>query len=224
MKAVQLLVSTVILTITSFSAVADYSLDPNGVINVGDAQDIVITYSGDLQAEALLHGGRKTHKGYDNDYDDDDTGFGKVAKRHKRLDLPALEENVEQACLALTLGQFLKAGNYDPNTPANVTLFVRNDGVALANREVVQVISGLQNKGKVSKCQTTAGAFSLQENLEAFIAGDDKNLVNCPLCWCPRFAPGVDFPTCIGSYDGYGVLDPNAIPPLFLGAEKVIDF
>ena len=63
MKAVQLLVSTVLLTITSFSAVADYSLSPNGVINAGDAQDIVFTYSGDLQAEALLHGGRKTHKG-----------------------------------------------------------------------------------------------------------------------------------------------------------------
>jgi hypothetical protein len=215
MKTVQLIVSATFFTFSSFSAVADYDRDQGAIFST-DTQDIVISYSGDLQAEALLRECGTTNKGNSDNHH----SVVSITKRHNGLDLQALENNVEQACLALTLGQLLKTAN----TNANVTLFIRNDGVALANREVVQAIADLQDRGIVSKCQTTTGAYSLQENLEAFLADESRNLVNCPLCWCARFAPGFDFPACLGGYDGYGVLDPTAIAPLFLGAEKVIDF
>ena len=223
MKAVYWLVGAASLAVTSFSAIADYTID-DGVIRVSDAQDIVITFSGDLQAEALTHGGCKA-RGDDDEHDDNDHGRCRDrASRHQGLDLTELDKTVEQACLALTLGQFLKMENPHPNYPANVTLFVRNDGVALANRDVGKTISKMQKKGKLSKCLTTSGAFTLKENLEGFIAKHDNNLVNCPICWCARYASDVDMGSCLGSYDGYGVLDPMAIPPLFLGAEKFIDF
>ena len=112
-------------------------------------------------------------------------------------------KNPEVACLVLTLGQFLR--NSSPKV--NVTLFLKNDGVGLADAATVSSVPDF--------CQTPQGAVSLQDNLNAFIAGNNNNLVNCPICWGARF----------GSQEpDYGVLDPDAIPLLLLSADKVIDF
>ena len=111
--------------------------------------------------------------------------------------------NPEVACLALTLGQFLRSSS----KKVNVTLFLRNDGVKLANEAELDSVS--------EACMTPAGVVSLKENLIAFIAGNPNNMVNCPICWGARF--GMQEPD-------FGVNDANAIPPLLLGADKVIDF
>jgi hypothetical protein len=111
--------------------------------------------------------------------------------------------NPEVACLALTMGQFLRSSS----KKVNVTLFLRNDGVGLA--DAATVISVTQ------PCQTPAGQVTLEQNLQAFIAGNDNNLVNCPICWGARF--GMQPPA-------YGILDSGAIPMLLLSADKVIDF
>jgi len=111
--------------------------------------------------------------------------------------------NPEVACLALTMGQFLRSSS----KKVNVTLFLKNDGVGLADAATVSSVPDL--------CQTPAGLVSLEDNLKTFIAGNNNNLINCPICWGARF--GMQVPD-------YGILDTNAIPPLLLGAEKVIDF
>jgi hypothetical protein len=110
----------------------------------------------------------------------------------------------EVACLALTLGQFLRASS----PKVNVTLFLKNDGVGLADKATVTSVPDL--------CQTPQGPVTLDENLNAFIAGNNNNLVNCPLCWWARFGQGTE--------PDYGILETTAIPPLLLGADKVIDF
>ena len=110
--------------------------------------------------------------------------------------------NPEVACLALTLGQVLKSSS----KKVNVTLFLRNDGVKLASDAALDV--GVP-------CVTPWGPRTLRENLIAFIAENPNNMVNCPICWGARFGEVAP---------DYGVLDSNAIPPLFLGADKVIDF
>ena len=111
--------------------------------------------------------------------------------------------NPEVACLALTLGQFLRSSS----KKVNVTLFLKNDGVKLANEATLDSVG--------EACMTPGGAVSLKENLIAFIAGNPNNMVNCPICWGARF--GMLPPD-------YGILDSSAIPPLLLGADKVIDF
>jgi hypothetical protein len=110
----------------------------------------------------------------------------------------------EVACLVLTMGQFLRASS----PKVNVTVFLKNDGVKLADSATIGTVPDM--------CQISPDEFkTLEENLEAFIDGNDNNLVNCPICWGARF--GVQIPD-------YGILDSNAIPPLLLGADKVIDF
>jgi hypothetical protein len=109
----------------------------------------------------------------------------------------------EVACLVLTMGQFLRSSS----RKANVTVFLKNDGVKLADAATISLVPDL--------CQTPQGAVTLEENLNAFLEGNDNNLVNCPICWGARF--GMQEPD-------YGILDSNAIPPLLLGADKVIDF
>jgi hypothetical protein len=109
----------------------------------------------------------------------------------------------EVACLALTMGQFLRSSS----TKVNVTLFLKNDGVKLADYETVSSVYDL--------CMTPQGQLTLEENLEAFLADNPNNLVNCPICWGARF--GMQAPD-------YGVLDSGAIPLLLLSADKVIDF
>jgi hypothetical protein len=111
--------------------------------------------------------------------------------------------NPEVACLALTMGQFLRSSS----KKVNVTLFLRNDGVGLADAATVSSVT--------QPCQTPAGQVTLEQNLQAFIAGNDNNLVNCPICWGARF--GMQPPA-------YGILDSGAIPMLLLSADKVIDF
>jgi hypothetical protein len=109
----------------------------------------------------------------------------------------------EVACLALTFGQFLRTSS----KKVNVTLFLKNDGVGLADAATVSSVT--------EPCQTPQGAVTLEDNLKAFLAGNNNNMVNCPLCWGARF--GVQAPA-------YGILDSSAITPLFLNAEKILDF
>jgi hypothetical protein len=111
--------------------------------------------------------------------------------------------NPEVACLALTMGQFLRSSS----KKVNVTLFLRNDGVKLAS-EAELMSAGVP-------CITPWGPRTLRENLIEFIAGNPNNMVNCPICWGARFGEMAP---------DYGVLESTAIPPLFLGADKVIDF
>jgi hypothetical protein len=110
----------------------------------------------------------------------------------------------EVACLVLTLGQFLRASS----PKVNVTIFLKNDGVGLADKATVTSVPDL--------CQTPQGPVTLEENLNAFLADNEKNLVNCPICWGARFGSE--------QQPDYGVLETTAIPPLLLGADKVIDF
>ena len=63
----------------------------------------------------------------------------------------------EVACLALTLGQFLRSSS----DKVNVTLFLRNDGVALADAATVSSVPDL--------CQTPQGLVTLEDNLKAFM-------------------------------------------------------
>ena len=109
----------------------------------------------------------------------------------------------EVACLVLTMGQFLRSSS----PKVNVTLFLKNDGVKLADYETVRSV--------YDPCMTPQGQVTLEENLDAFLADNPNNLVNCPICWGARF--GMQAPY-------YGVLDSNAIPLLLLSADKVIDF
>jgi len=111
--------------------------------------------------------------------------------------------NPEVACLTLTMGQFLRSSS----KKVNVTLFLRNDGVNLASEAVLDSVS--------EACMTPGGAVSLKENLMGFLAGNPNNMVNCPIFWGARY--GMQEPD-------YGVNNTNAIPPLFLGADKIIDF
>ena len=109
----------------------------------------------------------------------------------------------EVACLVLTMGQFLRASS----PKVNVTVFLKNDGVKLADSATIGTVPDM--------CQTPQGALPLEANLKAFIDDNHNNLVNCPICWGARF--GVQIPD-------YGILDSDAIPLLLLGADKVIDF
>ena len=107
--------------------------------------------------------------------------------------------NPEVACLALTMGQFLRSSS----KKINVTLFLRNDGVKLANEAELDSVS--------EACMTPGGAVSLKENLMGFLSGNPNNMVNCPMCWGARY--GMQAPD-------YGIIDTSAFPPLFLGAGK----
>jgi hypothetical protein len=109
----------------------------------------------------------------------------------------------EVACLVLTMGQFLRSSS----PKVNVTLFLKNDGVKLADYETVSSVH--------DPCMTPQGQVTLEDNLVAFLADNPKNLVNCPICWGSLFG---------GQEPYYGVLDSNAIPLLLLSADKVIDF
>jgi len=109
----------------------------------------------------------------------------------------------EAACLSVTMARSLRMG--DPS--ANVTLFPTLDGVAMGDSQVVT--------SRRFRCNTPWGELSLQENLEAFLAGNPNNMVICPLCWSDRY--GDQLPD-------YGVLNPPAVGAVLLNAEKIIDF
>lgn len=126
-------------------------------------------------------------------------------------------EHVEEACLALTMAQILRQSG----PKVNVTVFLRNDGVFLADQESIE-------PGQVQELCTvphpdipdTTMEISLLENLAGFIDGNPNNLVNCPLCWGARVMGGL----IADPAPDFGVLATEAIPPLLLGADKVIDF
>jgi hypothetical protein len=107
----------------------------------------------------------------------------------------------EFACLAVTLARSLSGS-------ANVTLFTMLDGVALGDGAVVG--------NRRFRCNAFGEEVSLQENLEAFLAGNPNNLVVCPPCWSERYGDQ--------QQPDYGVLDPMAVGAALLNAEKVIDF
>lgn len=145
-------------------------------------------------------------------------------------DTENLEEAVEATCLALTLGQFLRDHNLNNgNRKVNVTIFLRNDGVSLADKSAVQ---GAGNCTVPNPNFPFASAdpfieIPLEMNLMGFIAGNDNNLVNCPLCWIARHCTEWSVSgSCIAweKPDYGGSLDNNAIPEVLLGADKVIDF
>jgi hypothetical protein len=113
------------------------------------------------------------------------------------------------------MGQILRQSG----KKVNVTVFLRNDGVFLADRESITMaredcaVPGPDNP-------TMPKLITLEENLTAFIDGNPNNLVNCPLCWGARVQMGL-----IGNLiPDFGVLANEAVPPVLLGADKVIDF
>ena len=139
-------------------------------------------------------------------------------KRHQDIVITISKnpvEHVEEVCLALTMGQILRQSG----KKANVTVFLRNDGVFLADREF---IADAREDCAVPDPNdpTMPKLITLEENLTAFIDGNPNNLVNCPLCWGARVQMGL-----IGNpIPDFGVLANEAVPPVLLGAYKVIDF
>jgi sulfur relay (sulfurtransferase) complex TusBCD TusD component (DsrE family) len=118
--------------------------------------------------------------------------------------------NPEMACLAVTFARSLSADSTSETN--NVTLFVTLDGVSLADDSVTS--------SRRFKCETPWGEISLKENLEAFLAGNDDNMVVCPICWKSRY--GDELPD-------YGVLPGTDVPAeaigkMMLDADKILDF
>lgn len=209
MKKLVSIVAATALSVLSLGASSDYTVDYDAdydpTVPKG-AQDIVITFSHDL-----------------------------VSFERGRW-LFVNEKSVEQACLALTMAQLLR--NSDPmmnggNEHVNVTIFMRNDGVKLADPELVATISKRQELGKVPGCVAPwyPEPITLEHHLQDFLnwPGGHNNLVNCPICWCAYrdFEFPAQYAECESEYSeagADGVFNPAAIPQLFLGAEKVIDF
>ena len=203
MNPLSIAIMTFLLSFISFGASSDYRVD-EGAILTSEAQDVVIAFSQDLG---------DLHKN------------GRL-KRHSLQ-----ESSVEQACLALTLAQMLRnPGMNGGNDDVNISLFLRNDGVKLADTALVKAISDAQSYNSVPACVVPWYKYpiTLENHLADFLdsPGSDNDLVNCPICWC-AYKGFTDPDACGEDYgdQGYpGVLDPAAIPALFLGAEKVIDF
>ena len=124
-------------------------------------------------------------------------------------------ENAEEVCLALTMAQILRQSG----RKVNVTVFLRNDGVFLADDETVTAVTE-QCVVPDPEHPNMPMLISLKDNLVAFIADNQNNLVNCPLCWGARVQGGY----IADPNPDYGVLASEAVPPLLLGADKVIDF
>jgi len=115
--------------------------------------------------------------------------------------------NPETACLAVTLARSLRG--YPEGVVNNVTLFPTLDGVALGDAKIVG--------NPKFKCTTPWGELSLRENLDAFLGGNDDNMVVCPICWRERY----DAPIL----PDYGVLgDRTSVGDTLLNADKILDF
>ena len=114
--------------------------------------------------------------------------------------------NPETACLAVTLARSLRGYPVEVN---NVTLFPTLDGVALGDAKIVG--------NPKFKCTTPWGELSLRENLDAFLGGNDDNMVVCPICWRERY----DAPIL----PDYGVLgNASSVGRTLLNADKILDF
>ena len=120
--------------------------------------------------------------------------------------------NPERTCLAVTLAKTLAYNEYKPN---NVTIFATLDGTALGLDKIV-------NKPGFSCPQSGGTEMSLEENLDEFLAGNQNNLVLCPICYTERFGGRVpDNGVLPGSDDG---TPDTAVIDLLANADKVIDF
>lgn len=109
--------------------------------------------------------------------------------------------NPEQACLAVTLAKALQRGT------TNVTLFATLDGVALGDAKIV-------GNPKFRCTITPAGEeLSLEENLSAFLAGNNNNMVICPICWVERYG------SAMPDYGAY-----TSPVPMLLRADKILDY
>jgi sulfur relay (sulfurtransferase) complex TusBCD TusD component (DsrE family) len=109
--------------------------------------------------------------------------------------------NPEQACLAVTLARALK------RSTTNVTLFATLDGVALGDAKIV-------GNPKFRCTVTPAGdELSLEENLSAFLEGNNNNMVICPICWAERYG------TAMPDYGAY-----TSPVPMLLRADKILDY
>ena len=119
--------------------------------------------------------------------------------------------NPEMACLAVTFARNLSADS--TSLTNNVTLFVTLDGVSLADDSVTG--------SRRFKCETPWGEISLLENLEAFLAGNDNNMVVCPICWKSRYDDELpDY----GVLPGAEGVPGTAIGKMVLDADKILDF
>ena len=119
--------------------------------------------------------------------------------------------NPERTCLAITLGKTL-ADN--PYRPQNVTIFATLDGTALGVKSVV--------KRRRFRCAQSDGSeMSLKDNLEEFLAGNDNNLVLCPICYKERYG---DRPPHYGVLPGSDGTPGTAVIDVLSNADKVIDF
>jgi hypothetical protein len=149
--------------------------------------------------------------------------------------------NLEEVCLALTMGRMLQSSEN-----VNVTIFVRNDGVYLVDEKMLDFISERQPSDtnppshlrSLPPCvMPDAGGmphyFTLKGHLDAFLKGNDNNLVNCPICAGARgFIDDLGVP--VSGYPYAGILPlptspewldiSSAIPSMLKGADKVIDF
>lgn len=138
--------------------------------------------------------------------------FGGISKMDPQDIVVSLKSNPmsnpEMACLAVTFARSLSGAPH-----VNVTLFVTLDGVSLADDSVAS--------SRRFKCDTPWGEISLIENLEAFIAENDNNMVVCPLCWKSRY--GDELPD-YGVLPGAAGVDPTAIGQMMLNADKILDF
>lgn len=119
--------------------------------------------------------------------------------------------NPERTCLAVTLAKTLA---FNPYRSHNVTIFATLDGTALGVASVV--------KSRRFKCAQADGTeISLADNLEQFLAGNDNNLVLCPICYRERFG---DAQPDYGVLPGDGSTPGIAVIDVLSNADKVIDF
>jgi sulfur relay (sulfurtransferase) complex TusBCD TusD component (DsrE family) len=210
MNASLLLGSIATIAALSFPVSADWTAD-GGPITASTGQDIVVSIS-------------KT------------PAYPRPNGRYK-----VNTENLEEVCLALTMGRMLRSSEN-----VNVTIFVRNDGVYLVDEKILDFISERQPSGTKSPSHLRSippcvmpdadgmpHYFTLKDHLDAFLNGDDNNLVNCPICAGARgFIDDLGAP--VSGYPYAGILPlptspewddiKSAIPSMLKGADKVIDF
>lgn len=126
----------------------------------------------------------------------------------------------EAACLAVTFARSLKAPNPNfPNSAVNVTLFVTLDGVNLASEDYIS-----RKRLKEYECTTPpamGGKISLIDHLTAYIAGNDKKMIVCPICWNERYEGETpDF----GVMPGVDGVPGTAIGTTMYNADKILSF
>ena len=212
MQILSLVLTFAVLFLASLTLSADWTTD-KGVIRAWKAQDIVVT----------------------------------ISQTPLRPSETVNTENLEQVCLGLTMSRMLQQSH-------NVTVFVRNDGVYLVDETMLDEISARQPFGDppdnvtypdipeeevlppcvMPDAEGMPHYFTLKGHLDIFMAGNDNNLVNCPICAGARGFID-EFGVPVGDYPYAGILplpsdienwevNRNAIPSMLMGADKVIDF